>query len=205
MSTEQKHDLILASKSSARRDMLAKAGLAFEIKPSNVDETAIMKKMTADRFYAPGIALELAKEKALDVAAKNDGALVIGADQTLEFDGVLMAKAKTDKEACQKLKSMRDDTHTLTSAVCVAKGNNILWTHIDDAALTMKNLDDDFMDWYCAHAGDALTRTVGAYELEGLGSWLFSSVKGDFFTILGMPLLPLLAYLYNHHDVKPEK
>ncbi len=195
--------LILASKSAARCTMLSNAGFKFEVIPSSVDEISIIKEMTADDFYAQGIALELAKRKALDVSKTYPDALVIGSDQMLEFNGQMMGKTKTPEEAKEKLRMLRGNMHSLISAVSVAKDGHSLWQHIDDVHLEMRDFDDEFLDLYCLKAGDALVNCVGGYEFENLGSWLFSSIKGDYFTILGMPLLPLLSYLYDHHGIKP--
>lgn len=195
--------LILASKSAARKTMLENAGLSFDALPSNVDEPVIVEKMLKDDFHAPGIALELARQKALDVSRKNPHALVIGSDQTLEFQGEFISKAENKEAARKKLALLRGEEHTLISAISVAYNGESLWQHIDDATLRMRNFDDEFLDRYCSKAGAALTQCVGAYEFEGLGGWLFSSIKGDFFTILGMPLLPLLGYLKDNHGFRP--
>lgn len=196
-------NIILASKSRARQTMLKNAGLKFEAIPSGVNEPAIVKKMQAEGFESRGIALELAKQKALDVSAKHPGALVIGSDQTLKYHGAFIEKAIDNDAAVAKLKMMRGGEHTLISAVSVVKDSTVLWQHIDDAHLTMRDFDDEFLALYCEKAGDALTSCVGAYEFEGLGAWLFDSIKGDFFTILGMPLLPLLKHLREAYGVKP--
>ncbi|MEM7618103.1 MAG: Maf family protein [Pseudomonadota bacterium] len=183
--------------------MLKNAGLAFEAIPSEVDEPAIVGEMEAEGYEARGIALQLAKQKALDVSQKYPDALVIGSDQTLEFKGEFITKAENANQAFEKLSRMRGSEHTLVSGVSVALGGSTLWQHIDDAYLEMRNFDDDFLRLYCDKAGDALVHCVGAYEFEGMGSWLFNSIKGDFFTILGMPLLPLLKYLHETHGIQP--
>lgn len=195
--------LILASKSAARKTMLGNVGLVFDSIPSDVDEPSIVEKMLLDGFHAPGIALELAKQKALDISKKYPDALVIGSDQTLDFNGELLSKAKTPENAKVKLRRLRGEDHVLVSAVSVAYNGEALWQHIDDANLSMRDISDEFLDLYCEKAGDALTHCVGAYEFEGMGGWLFSSIKGDFFTILGMPLLPLLGYLKETHGIAP--
>ncbi|MGB4107522.1 MAG: nucleoside triphosphate pyrophosphatase [Alphaproteobacteria bacterium] len=193
--------IILASQSVARRTMLKNAGLNFKIVKPLLDEIALARELQG---ASPAkIALELAKKKALTVAAKNPDALVIGSDQILLDGGRIMTKAKTREDAREKLRSLRGKTHTLVSAAAVVKGGTVFWSRDDEAQLTMREFDDEFLDAYCNVAGDALTRAVGAYEIERAGAWLFSEVRGDHFTILGMPLRPLLAYLHEYHGVKP--
>lgn len=182
--------LILASASVSRRSMLENAGVAVECIPADINEDAFKDTASPDE-----IAAVLACEKALYVAATYRDALVIGADQVLECDGQLLSKAVTPQAALEKLKFLRGRTHRLISAVALVKGEEILWQFSDHADLTMYDLSDEQLNTYCVKAGAALTRSVGAYELESYGSWLFESVKGDFFTVLGLPLLPLLAEL----------
>ena len=198
-----KSKLILASGSFSRAQMLQNAGYNFEIMPANIDEDAITEDLIKQKIGTSGIALELSQRKALDVAKNKPDALIIGSDQVLEFEGGLINKAKTGDEAREKLKALRGKTHKLISAVSVVKGDDVLWQTMDEATLTMHDFEDDFLETYCARAGDALTRSVGGYELESYGSWLFSAVHGNFFTILGMPLLPLLKYLREEHGIKP--
>ncbi|MCB1562364.1 MAG: septum formation protein Maf [Alphaproteobacteria bacterium] len=197
--SKTKPQLILASQSAARQSLLKNAGLVFKAVPAQLDEDAFHRKHIPTR----DIALELAKAKALSVAQTHKDALVIGADQILEFEGALVTKAASKKEAREKLGAFRGKTHKLISAVSVVKAGTILWSVSDEAQLSMHNLSDDVLDLYCEKAGDALTACVGSYALEERGSWLFSAVKGDYFTVLGLPLLPLLAYLREYHGVTP--
>lgn len=197
--------LILASQSAARQNMLRAAGLEFEMQPANLDETAILKvwqETQQDKQILPkDMALLLAEEKARFVSAQHPGALVIGADQILECEGEILSKAEDKNEAEEKLKFLRGKTHSLISAVVVAYENKILWGAQDMAHLSMHEFDEEFLARYCQSAGQALTHSVGAYELESLGIQLFDKVEGNYFTILGLPLLPLLKYLREEHGM----
>jgi septum formation protein len=199
--------IILASQSKARYAMLKNAGLHFKVIRPVVDEMAmineLMRTSGREKITPEKIAMDLAKKKALAVAGKNPDALVVGSDQILVLEGKMMSKARSKEEAKEKLRHLRGKTHRLISAVAVAKAGTVFWSHEEEASLTMNDFSDEFLENYCAHAGDALTKAVGAYEIEGLGAWLFSDIQGDHFTILGMPLRPLLAYLYEYHAVKP--
>lgn len=187
--------LILASQSVARQKMLRAVGLEFEAIPAHLDEDSLTENAIEQNQSPREIALMLAQEKALAISKDNPEALVIGSDQILECDGQMLYKAENAQAALEKLQFLSHKTHYLISAVTVAKDGEILWMHADSAALTMKNLSDEYIQNYCDKAGEALTRSVGAYEIESLGARLFEKVEGDFFTIQGLPLLPLLAYL----------
>ena len=190
--------LILASGSLARQNMLRAAGLEFETYPADIDEE--IRQISGSPPL--DIALSLACEKALHVSAKNPDTLVIGADQILQYEGKIMSKAANENEAREKLKTLRGKTHNLISAVAVAKNDKVLWKNTACAFLTMYNFDDEFLETYIEKAGAALTRSVGAYELESIGVQLFENIEGDYFTILGMPLLPLLTYLRQEHGIE---
>ncbi len=195
--------LILASQSKARREMLEKAGLHFSIIPAHLNEITIIDKLKKQKLKSSEIALALSKEKALNISKKHPKALVIGSDQVLEFKGKIITKSQNKKEAREKLIMLRGSSHQLLSAITISKDKNILWQYIDTATLNMHNFSDMFLDQYCAHADQTLIHSVGGYELENYGAWLFSSIQGDYFTILGMPLLPLLQYLQEQHGFKP--
>lgn len=190
--------LILASASPSRRQLLANAGLDFEIEPSGVDEDEVKRSLLGERAGPRDIATTLAEMKAVRVSARRLGALVIGADSTLACKGRLFDKPPTLAAARQQLIELGGQTHELHSAVVVAQNGARLWQAADRGLLTMRSLTDSFVDAYVARAGDAVCASVGAYQLEGLGAHLFSRIEGDYFTILGLPLLPLLAFLAEH-------
>jgi len=193
--------IILASGSAGRKAMLENAGVNFTVAPADINEKAVVKSM-ADQPVTD-ITSELAQQKALHVSRANPDVLVIGSDQTLEFDGQLISKAKDADDALKKLKSLRGQKHSLNSAVCVALNGAPVFSHIAQAHLTMHDLSDDFLERYIAADTDALTSCVGAYKIEGAGAWLFSQIQGDVFTIMGMPLLPLLAFLRDEYQGHP--
>lgn len=202
MSAGEATPIILASKSQARCLMLENAGLKFKAINPSLDEAAFLRDL--DVANAPeAAALALAKEKARIVSAENPDALVIGGDQVLAAADCIISKARDKTEAKEKLKSLRGKTHELLSAVAVAKDGTVIWSHVSQAKLAMHDFHDEFLERYCAAAGDGLTRAVGAYEIEKAGVWLFSSVEGDLFTVMGLPLLPLLSYLREQHKVMP--
>jgi septum formation protein len=190
--------LILASGSPARRDMLRRAGLTFEVSPAAVDEDAAKASLKAEGATAHELADTLAELKATRVSAQLPGAFVIGADQVLVLDGQWFDKPADRAEAKRNLQSLAGKTHQLVSAAVVVRDGQRLWGHADHATLLMRPLTDAFIDLYLDAAGDAVLGSVGCYQLEGLGAQLFQRVDGDYFTILGMPLLPLLDFLRGH-------
>ena len=191
--------LILASASAARKSMLAAAGLKFDCVPAQIDEAAIKAKMLreASNIESGDVAARLAAEKAIAVSAQFPDALVIGSDQVLALRNRIFSKAATLAEAKGVLKQLRGRTHELVSGAALVQGGQILWESIDSAELTMRNFSDEFLRMYLDEAGARILSSVGCYELEGFGLQLFESVDGDYFTILGMPLLALLAELRN--------
>ena len=188
-----KSPLILASQSRARQALLTNAGIGFEAVTAEIDERAVQQ---ASGLSAPGeIASLLAREKALSVSARQPGKFVIGADQTLALGERLFSKPSGRAQAAEQLRALAGQRHELHSAVAVARDGKILFEAAAIAGMTMRRLGEAEIDVYLDEAGDVVTSSVGAYQLEGLGVHLFERIEGDHFTILGLPLLPLLAFL----------
>lgn len=187
--------IVLASASSSRKALLEAAGIAFDTIPAPVDEDEVKQSLKAEGADGAAIAEALAALKARAVARRAAGRLVIGADQVLECDGRLYDKPPHRAAGRAQLLDLRGKTHTLLSAVSVFEGDREVWHHLDRASLRMRDFSEDFLDAYLDAAGDDVLGSVGAYRLEGLGVQLFDRIDGDWFTILGLPLLPLLDYL----------
>jgi septum formation protein len=185
--------LILASQSGVRKMLLANAGLPFETMPADIDERGLQQ---SSKLSAPGeIAGLLAREKARWVSDRNLGDYVIGADQTLALGDRLFNKPGSRAAAAEQLRMLAGQTHELHSAIAVARDGKIVFETVAVARMSMRAMSGDDIRAYLDEAGDAVTSSVGAYQLEGLGVHLFEKVEGDHFTILGLPLLPLLAFL----------
>ena len=193
--------LILASASKSRATLMRAAGLTFEVIPAHVDEDAIKASMKAEGASAADCALALAEFKAGTVSQRYPEALVIGADQMLDCEGLWFDKPKDIAGARNHLVTLRGKTHVLPTSVAIALNGAPIWHHTGTPRLTVRAFSDAFIDEYLAAVGDAVTSSVGAYHLEGRGAQLFSKVDGDFFTILGLPLLELLAFLREHRVV----
>ena len=186
------HPLILASQSPSRKMLLANAGLPFAAIPAGIDERAIQQ---AANISAPGeIAGLLAREKARYVSERKAGHHVVGADQTLVLGSRLFNKPDGRTGAAEQIRALAGQTHELHSAIAVALDGKIVFETVTVARMHMRPLSGDDINFYLDAAGDAVTSSVGAYQLEGLGVHLFERIEGDYFTILGLPLLPLLAF-----------
>jgi septum formation protein len=187
------HPPILASQSHIRQTLLANAGIRVEAIPAAIDERGIQQ---VSGLSAPGeIAALLAREKAISVSRLHAGRLVIGADQTLALGERLFSKPAGQAQAAEQLRELAGRSHELHAAVAVARDGKILFADVSVARMTMRRLGESEIEAYLGAAGEAVTTSVGAYQLEGLGVHLFERIEGDHFTILGLPLLPLLAFL----------
>lgn len=189
----ERQPLVLASQSEVRGKMLAAAGLRFEIRPANIDEREV--EIKAGISDAAAAARLLARAKAQAVSATRPEHLVLGADQTLARGTTRFSKPADRDKAIEQLRALRGRTHELHSAVALVRDGTVLFDCVDTARLTMRDVSDRFLSDYLDMAGDAALHSVGAYQLEGIGIHLFEKVEGDYFTILGLPLLPLLKFL----------
>lgn len=195
--------LVLASRSRTRVAILENAGLDFEALPSSVDERAIEAGLV-EAGAAPGdIALALAEAKAAAVAAIRPAAIVIGADQTMEAGGERWHKPASRAEARAQLLALSGRSHQLLSAVTGMRDGSVRYRRVDAATLTMRAFDAEEVDAYLDRVGDRALSSVGAYQIEGPGIRLFERIEGDYFTILGLPLLPLLAWLRQENALSP--
>ena len=187
--------LVLASASSVRARLLQSAGVAFEISPAHIDEDAIKRSLLAEGAKPRDVAGALAERKALRVSFSRPEALVLGADQVMDFHGELLGKSQNMGEARAQFVRLRGRPHRLISAVVMARDGAVLWQHVDEARLWMRDFSDAFLDDYLAREGEATLTSVGGYRLEDRGVQLFERIEGDYFSILGLPLVPLLTAL----------
>ncbi len=192
--------LVLASRSATRARLLTNAGVRFDVTAADVDEDAFKAGAVARGVTPLGIAQELAVAKAVQVSRRTAG-LVIGADQTLELEGRLFDKPPTAAAAREQLTALRGRTHRLHAAAAVMRGEDVLWRATESVTLHVRPFTEAFLDSYLATEGEALLDCVGAYRLEALGAQLFNRIEGDYFAVLGLPLLPLLGFLREHAEL----
>jgi septum formation protein len=190
--------LILASGSAIRAQVLRQAEVPFEIVPARIDEEAVKDSLAAEKAPLERVPETLAEMKALRVSASHTGALVLGADQILAFDGAVVSKSADIGEARALLRRLRGKEHRLIGGTVLAKDGVPIWRHLAVSRLWLRDFSDEFLEDYLAREGEAALSSVGCYRLEALGVQLFSRIEGDYFSILGLPLLPLLAALREH-------
>jgi len=190
--------VVLASASPSRQRILAAAGVEFSISPADLDEHEIKRSLKSEHATPEEVALTLATMKAVRISDNNRDALVIGADQMLT-SGMAQFDKPVDWEAARAtLRTLRGRSHRLHAGLAVAIAGTVVWHHVETATLTMRAFSDEFLETYLANAGDGILSSVGAYHLEGIGVQLFDTIDGDYFTILGLPILPLVACLREH-------
>ncbi|MBP1858755.1 Maf-like protein [Rhizobium herbae] len=187
--------LVLASASPFRRMLLENAGIRFQARAANIDERAIERRMESRGSSPEEVALVLAEAKARDVGAAFPGDIIIGSDQTMSLGARVYHKPKDMDEARDHLFSLSGQTHQLNSAVVLTLGNDVLWKHVSSARMSVRVLSAKFIEGHLGRVGDKALSSVGAYQLEGEGIQLFEKIEGDYFTILGLPMLSLLAKL----------
>jgi septum formation protein len=192
--------IILASRSASRAAVLAAAGVAFQVRGSGVDEDAAKASLLGEGATPREVADALAELKAVRVSGKTPG-LVIGADQTMDLDGELFDKADTLDQARERLEALRGRPHKLHAAVVVARDGAPIWRELKSSTLWVRNFSDAFLEDYLAREGEELLSSVGCYRLEGLGLQLFERIEGDYFAILGLPMLGLMDLLRRHGAV----
>ncbi|GAB4171733.1 MAG: Maf family protein [Thalassobaculales bacterium] len=191
-------ELILASGSAIRRSLLEGAGVPFSVAVAAVDEGTVRDSLHQAGADAADCAVALAELKALRISRQHPNALVVGCDQILDCDGRWYEKPADAAGARETLISLRNRTHRLISAACLVRGGQVLWHHAETCRMTMRDFSDPFLDRYLEQCGDAILASVGCYQLEGIGVQLFRQIDGDYFAILGLPLLPLLDMLRQH-------
>ncbi len=187
--------LVLASASASRKALLSAAGVDFTVAPADLNEPALMDDLVAKGSTADAIATALAEQKAVMVSRRSPGAIVLGGDSVVALDRDVISKSHDLAALRALLLRLSGRTHRLISAAALARDGKVIWQHTASALMTVRSLSDAFLDRYLEQEGEALLGSVGGYHLEGLGAQLFERAEGDYFSILGLPLLPVLAAL----------
>ena len=190
----EKVKLILASESVTRRKLLENAGLVFESLPAHIDEEEIKRSLVAAKAHPQEVATFLAERKACKISQKHPECIVIGGDQVLELNGTILSKPKTKDQAREQLLNLRNSSHNLISSVCVAEGGQRVWHQTDKASIQLSDFTDQFLEHYLVRSEKELFNGPGGYKVEGYGIHLIDRIEGDFFTVLGLPIILLLKY-----------
>lgn len=193
--------LILASNSEARQSMLRNAGVKFDALPARVDEDMIKAAFLSEGSTPRDIADGLAEAKARKISGKHSEALILGSDQVLEFEGQIMSKPKSAQELTDNLLTLRGKKHKLFSAAVMARGGVPIWRHIGEAQIVMRSFSEDFLQYYVSENFERVRHCAGGYEIEGAGAQLIEDYRGDYFSILGLPLFAVLSYLREQGEL----
>jgi septum formation protein len=193
--------IILASGSSIRAALLTQAGIPFEARPARVDEDAIKAALLMEEATPRDVADALAEFKARKIAEKDPGAVVIGSDQVLEYQGRILSKPETAEDAAEQLRTLRGKQHKLLSAVVVYHEAEPVWRYVGQVRLLMRDISDEYLADYVARNWPGIGESVGSYKLEEEGARLFSRIEGDYFTVLGLPLLELIGFLTQRGEI----